>query len=204
MKVVRLGEMKLAYYSVPKVGKTAMKSVMDTLSRPDGDYRNYGDKLFSPLMRWRGRGCYRFTIVRDPVERLVSAYADRVADRDDIRRSVLSVVLARLLGLDPSPDLNTFALNLKKYALINDRIFRHVVPQLRYIGRDPGFYDAIFSIREMDKVAATLSELSGREVSIRRANASKAKVSKADLSPAALAALQDFYREDYRLYGQYF
>ena len=204
MKTVKLGDRKLAYYSVPKVGKTAMKGVLKKLSQPDGEFHNYGDKLFNPLLKFHGRGCYRFTVVRDPVARLVSAYANRVADRDDIRRSRFSVFMARLLGLDPSPDLNTFVLNLRKYALINDRIFRHVVPQIRYIGKDPCFYDAIFSIREMDKVAEHLSQLTGREIVIPRSNASIKRFTVDDLSPEALAVARAYYRKDYEIYGDYF
>ncbi len=155
-------------------------------------------------MRWRGRGFIRFTIIREPIERLISAYSDRVADRDDIRRSSVSTFLCKLLGLNPSPSLEEFALNLRKYYLINDRIYRHVLPQIRYIGKDPAFYDRIFSLREMDKVAEYLAELSGKEIEIKKRNVSVSKFSNDDLSPQAIASLRDFYKKDYEIYGKYF
>lgn len=204
MKVVIKNNIRLAFYSVPKVGKTSMKRVMDLISKPDGTYINYRDKRFSPLLKWRGRDCIRFTVIRDPIERLVSAYADRVADRDDIRRSAISVFLCKLLGLNPSPSLEEFALNLRKYCYINDRIYRHVIPQYRYIGKDPAFFDKIFSIREMDKVNAWLGELMGTHIESRHKNASVSRFSKADLSPEATEYLKAFYRKDYELYGAYF
>ena len=204
MKVVTSGKTRLAYYSVPKVGKTAMKHLMDKVSLPDGTYHNYGDKRFSPLMKWRGRDCIRFTIVRDPIKRLISAYADRVADRDDIRRSAVSTALCRMLGLNPSPSLEEFALNLQKYYLINDRIYRHVIPQVRYIGTDPDFYDRIFSIREMGEVAKYLGGLTGKHIVIPQRNASIARFTEDDLSPQALANLREFYLKDYEIYGAFF
>lgn len=204
MKVVTTKNMKLAFYSVPKVGKTTMKRRMEIVSEPDGHYHNYGDRRFSPLLRWRGRDCIRFTIIRDPIERLISAYADRVADRDDIRRSSISTFLCKLLGLNPSPGLEEFALNLKKYYLVNDRIYRHVLPQVRYIGTDPHFYDRIFALRDMDKVAEYLADKSGKEIEIKKRNASVSRFSVDDLSPEAIASLREFYKKDYQIYGNYF
>ena len=205
MKVVTYQNKKLAYYSIPKVGKTTMKRVMDRISQPDGQYQNLGDKRFSPMLRWHGRNCIRFTVVRDPIERLISAYADRVADRDDIRRSSISVLLCRLLGLNPHPTLEEFALNLHKYYLINDRIYRHVIPQIRYIGKDPSFFDRIFSIRQMDKVVEYLSGITGKEILVvKHKNASIARFTAEDLSPLAKERLRDFYRKDYEIYGKYF
>lgn len=205
MKVVTCQKKKLAYYSIPKVGKTTMKRVMDRISQPDGHYHNHGDKRFSLLLRWHGRNCTRFTIVRDPIERLISAYADRVADRDDIRRSAISVFLCKLLGLNPHPSLDEFARNLHKYYLINDRIYRHVIPQIRYIGKDPQFFDRIFSIRQMDKVLEYLSGITGKELLVvKHKNASISRFSVNDLSPEAMEKLRQFYRKDYEIYGSYF
>ena len=204
MKVLEKGNTRLAFYSVPKVGKTAIKGVMKRTAQPDGRFNNYGDHFFSPRLRWHGRNCYRFTVVRDPLERLVSAYANRIADRDDIRTAPLSVLACKLLGLNPSPGLEEFVLNLNKYFWINDRIFRHVIPQIRYIGKDPGYYNAIYSIRQMSEVAEMLSEQLGETIVIPRSNASISRFSVDDLSEEAKAIAQKFYREDYAIYGDYF
>lgn len=205
MMTVDQGNARLAYYCIPKAGKTALKSTMKHISDDGGSYHNYGDKRFSPLLRWQGRNRFRFTVVRDPVNRLVSAWSDRVGDRDDIRRSAISVMLAKPLGLNPSPDLEEFVLNLRKYALINDRIYRHVIPQTRYIGKQPDFYQAIYSIKQLNTLAAQLSGLVGKEVQIQQLNASRSsKREQPVLSAEALACAQDFYRQDYDLYGRYF
>lgn len=205
MMTVALGDMRIAYYCVPKAGKTAMKSTMKKMSEDGGVFTNFGDHPISARMRKRSEGHHRITVVRDPVERLISCWSDRVGDRDDIRRSSISTFLCKPLGLNPSPDLEEFVLNLRKYQMINDRIYRHVIPQIRYIGKEPDFFQAIYSIREMDKAQEELSVLVGKDVRIEKRNVSKSnKTVKPVLSQEALEYAREFYRQDYDLYGKFF
>ena len=155
------------------------------------------------MSRRRGKDAFRFTVIRDPVSRLVSAYNDRVGDRDDIKRSSISVILCKIMGLDPHPSLEDFALNLRKYALINDRIFRHVVPQVWYTGRDLSFYDKVYNIREMDQVFTDVSEIVNLDIPSNVRNASKSNAKKDELSPKAIAYLEDFYRKDYQTFAKH-
>lgn len=204
MMTVTLGDIRIAYYCVPKAGKTTMKNTMKKISE-GGTYVNYGDHPISPLMRRRGRDHHRITVVRDPVDRLISAWSDRVGDRDDIRRSSISTFLCKPLGLNPSPDLEEFVLNLRKYQMINDRIFRHVIPQIRYIGTEPDFFQAIYSVKDMARAQDELSELVGKDVRIEKLNVSKTnKQIKPVLSTEALEYAREYYRKDYDLYGKYF
>lgn len=204
MMTVSLGDARLAYFCVPKAGKTTMKSMMKKIS-DGGNFENYGDRQFSSRFQQLTRDHYRFTVVRDPVDRLISCWSDRVGDRDDIRRSAISTFLCKPLGLNPSPGLEEFVLNLRKYQMINDRIYRHAIPQVRYIGKEPAFYHGIFSVKEMPRAEQELSAVVGKSVVIGRLNVSKTnKKEKPVLSTEALEYAREFYRVDYDLYGRYF
>jgi hypothetical protein len=194
---------KLAYFCVPKCGKTSVKSLMAEIGRPNNAFYNYGAKQFNIIDRKRAKDCYRFTVVRDPLSRLVSAYSDRIADRDDVKRSALSTVLCKPLGLNPTPGIEEFVLNLRKYALINDRVYRHVIPQVNYVGKDDSYYDAIYKIQDIPKLADDLSEMLGLSLATRQQNSSKKKASLSDLSNEAIESAKEYYAMDYKVLGRY-
>ena len=194
---------KMAYYCVPKCGKTTVKSLLKRIREAGGAQRNYGDHIITPLARWRGRDHFRFTVIRDPMQRVLSAYGDRVADRDDIRRSGFSVLMCKLLGLNPSPGPEEFILNLKKYMMINDRIFRHVIPQVMYTGTDLSFYDAVYTVKEMDKLVDKINEMHGLDIEPAKRNAGKKKFTVDDLSPEAQDYIRQFYKKDYEVFASY-
>ncbi len=195
---------KLAYFCIPKCGKTSVKSLMAEIGRPNESYFNYGAKVFNPLDRHRAKDAYRFTVIREPISRLVSAYNDRIGDRDDVRRSGLSTTLCKPLGLNPSPDIEEFVLNLRKYALINDRVYRHVIPQVKYVGKDANYYDAIYKIQDIPRLADDLSQMLGLELSTRKNNSSKKNKTVSDLSNEAIELAKEYYSEDFNILGQYF
>ena len=197
-------DIKIAYFCVPKCGKTSVKSILTQIKKQGGELHNYGDRMITPLMRWRGKDRFRFTVIREPVERLVSAYSNRITDRQDICRSSLSVALAKSLGLNPSPCPEEFILNLRKYAYINDRVFRHVVPQIRYTGADISFYDEIYNIKDMDKLTSRLSNMFDLEIETVQRNPSSKKFTVDDLSKEALEYAREFYKRDYDVFGKYF
>ena len=203
MLTMQYRDTKIAYYCVPKCGKTTVKSIFKTLKQEGGDYHNYGYSKISPLSRRRGKDAHRFTVIRDPIARLVSAYNDRVGDRDDIARSSISVSLCHIMGLNPSPCLEEFSLNLRKYAAINDRIFRHVVPQTWYTGKDLSFFHQIYNIQDMDQVFADVSQLTEVTILPKVRNASRSNAKSNDLSNEALNYLQHFYRNDYHTFEEY-
>lgn len=197
-------EIKLAYFCIPKCGKTSVKSLMAEIGRPNDSFNNYGAKVFNPIDRYRARDSYRFTVVREPLARLVSCYSDRVADRDDIRRSSLSVALCKPLRLNPTPCLEEFVLNLRKYALINDRIYRHVIPQVRYVGTNADYYDAIYKIQDIPKLAAVLNSKLNLSLKTRQRNSSVKRFSVKDLSVEASEYAREYYRNDFDILGDYF
>lgn len=194
---------KLAYFCIPKCGKTSVKSVMSEIGKPNNSFKNYGAKQFNMIDRHHAKHAYRFTVIRDPLSRLISAYSDRVADRDDIKRSIVSRALCKPLGLNPSPTIEEFVLNLPKYAAINDRIYRHVIPQVNYVGKDNTYYDAIYKIQDIPVLVDDIGDMLSLKLDARTRNSSKKKATIDQLSTEAIEFAKEYYADDYDILGQY-
>ncbi|TGQ22434.1 sulfotransferase family 2 domain-containing protein, partial [Mesorhizobium sp. M00.F.Ca.ET.216.01.1.1] len=68
----------------------------------------------------------KFTIVRDPLERLLSAYSSRILDINVLTRSSAKAEMLEAFGLPTDPDLDTFILNVEKYSASSWEIQFHV------------------------------------------------------------------------------
>ena len=96
--VISVKEHGLAYSAVPKAGCTSVKAMLaeidPKISYPEA--KEVGGDVWHtlyPTRRWRGdvfsqyEGSFRFTVVRDPIKRLMSVYTNRVIDRKELHNS---------------------------------------------------------------------------------------------------------------------
>ena len=180
--VVTLEPHRIAYFPIPKVANTSLRSALRT-AVGDDSFHNTGNRTMSPLLRRRAAGCWKFAVIRDPLARALSGYGNRVMYHRDIERAGVSRALLGLRGLPVEPDLDTFFVHLRAYMTANDRVRRHLMLQRRYLGRDLGYFDRIYRIEEMPQLAADLSERLGTEVNIGREQTGGPKFKRADLSP---------------------
>ncbi|MEM8789827.1 MAG: sulfotransferase family 2 domain-containing protein [Pseudomonadota bacterium] len=199
---VLLDPFGIAYFPIPKVANSTIRFALEAAC-PDG-FENIGNKRMSPGLRRRTAGRWRFAVVRDPLARALSGYANRVVHERDIIRSGVSVAALRLLRRTPRPDPDTFFQNLRVYMLTNDRVRRHLMLQRRYLGTDLSFFDAIYRIDELPRLARELSARLGREVVFGHHQTGGPKLTWADLAPATRRALAAYLAPDYALLGAYF
>lgn len=195
---------KLAYYNIPKCGKTTINAILGDINTLGGTQKSYTPLFYSPLKDFQSRGALRFTVVRDPVARFISSYNNRIADRDDFQKSIVSRNLVKPLGLNPSPSLEEFALNIKTYSLLNDRVFRHVINQHRFTGTNIEKFDRIYNLSQINDLVEYMNELFGIKLEAKVLNSSSKKKSEHDLSAEALGKVQEYYAMDYKLFGDYF
>lgn len=94
---------------------------------------------FDPSSRIDRPHHFRFAIIRDPVDRLLSAFSNRVLGRVvGVEDSSLSRSLA--LGADSEIFLARFIDELEAYRGKSREITHHTDPLVHFLGDDPDFF----------------------------------------------------------------
>lgn len=141
-----------------------------------------------------------FTLVRDPVKRLISCYRNRVVDLGDLAKSEKKL---KRRGLPLKPDLNTFILNLENYREANKIIEHHSRPQQEFLGNSLSYFDHVFTLNNMDELVEMLQGYK-QDLEMRREKSGGSAFSLKDLSPEALEKAISFYDQDYELLDAYY
>lgn len=196
---IRIRGTDFVYFPVPKVGCTALKLAImrhndprkfERLKDEEGvhGWRGY----MSPPWSWEWRTYARpgsmraFCIVRDPIDRFVSGYRNRILHWRDV-------------GDERVPDINEFAFRLGDYCRGSRHIRHHFMPMVEFTGRNAAFYEHVFLLDQIGQV----SEYVGVPLSIGRAQEGGPKITRSDLCPDAIDRLRSFYADDYRVWGRH-
>lgn len=142
----------------------------------------------------------RFAIVRDPLERLISCYRNRVVDLGDLQNDVYSL---QKYKLSAEPDLNTFVLNLMNYRKASKSIEHHSRPQSAFVGGRLDYLDYIFPFEKIDSLNKLLRNYSPTLKMLKRKSGGT-KVDISELSEEALEFATWFYKKDYALLKEYY
>lgn len=202
VEVIR--SLSLAYVPIRKVGTTSIRKAFRALARETGDFEATYDRPMSAYVRFRARDCRTFVVVRDPVERFLSAYANRIHHHDDISAGAVDRSIARMLGLPRRPDIEEFCDRFQLYCLSNDKLRRHFRLQKAYLGSDLDWFDHIYRLDETDRLAADLSEWSGQPVTFERLQTGGPKLRFGDVPAGAQRRILAITAPDYRLLSGYF
>ena len=209
---VRTDGLDVTYYPIPKSGTSSVKYALMALgggpapvADPDNEVHSHiATNWVDPFVPvYDGLGG-KFTVVRDPLERLLSAYSSRILDTDVLRTRRPNIELLNSFGLPTNPDFDTFIFNIEKYCACSGEIHFHVASPRHFVGSSLFLFDHVFKFEEMDEVGAFLSSVSGRKVTMPRLQAAKARITPSDLSPAALAKAMRFCRYDYGFLVDYY
>lgn len=188
------------YYSAPKNAGTTIRYWMNQY---DGHLQDVAGQEYVSLKRiprlWRDHDLdagfqpdprpdvLRWCIVRDPVERFVSAFNDKVLRERRMRTSVSRVVdgvIAFLAGDRPR---------------LTDFMLVHFVPQTYWLGSDPAYFDHIFGVNDMAAVKQfcedSVFRMPLRDVHMR--NASHATTRRLRLSKRQRRRVEQLYEADY-------
>src|SRR5204863_9345498 len=94
---------------------------------------------------------FRFTVVRDPIERLLSAYSNRVLQHDELSEARLRYGQADA-NLTPRPGIGVFIDNLEQYRAADESIRHHTEPLTYFLGDDPTYYNRIYGMSEIGEL----------------------------------------------------
>ena len=212
---VFLWAQKLTYISVPKVACTSLKHMFFEIENGhpyepvqiNGNifhiHRFYGGYAFDDLPRARIADHSRLTLVRDPLRRLLSCYSNRVVHHKELSPEKAGPAL-RKAGLKPNPSLALFVDRLEEYAETVGPIGHHARPMVNTIGRDPGYFEAIYSLERIGEFVQRVERQVGRSLTLTHRQTSGPKIDPNELSPGQVAAIRKYYAEDYDIWGGYF
>lgn len=203
---VYLKRRKLLFVTAPKVACSSIKAALFEMDngfsfqkfRANGKFIHihhpaiYPAIPFSAIRQDEVANYTRYTMVRDPVKRLLSAYSNRVGHyRELSERHIGDSDLTR------DPDLHEFIANFDAYRAASASIRLHTDPLVRFLGEDSGYYHRIFSIHKMNE----LTEALGHEIP--RVQTGGEKIDASELTAAELDFIKSFYAKDYEIYGAY-
>lgn len=221
-----LDEHKLACVALPKVMTTTMGRAFYRLAEGRAfDPASHGGRIVHRYWKEKARArgwviepapfdrleSYRvFTVLRDPLERLLSAYRHRVVQNDEIalefgRRADLPRFRDRIPGVEPRPDLELFVMQLPLYRELSSSVMNHTAPYRRVLGDDLSRFDRVFRIEEQREIGAWLKERVGERVPLPVSQQSvPGGQGLDDLGPQARKALAAALEDDYRLVADHY
>ncbi|MEM1430202.1 MAG: sulfotransferase family 2 domain-containing protein [Pseudomonadota bacterium] len=213
--VVVLKEQGLAYFIVPKSAGTSICHALHaaiTGERFDGDVQDihtyYPTYPVGPEDFATCRPLWKFAVLRDPVKRLLSAYQNRVIDHGDLDEAFGVSLRTRFgawrRGLSLRPGASAFFERHDAYARYSRLVRQHTLPIHRYIGSDLSYFDALYTMADLPKLAADLSARLGQEIAFERFNEGGRPPAFQDLSPAAQRKVRELTVGDYDLLSRYF
>ncbi|WP_299837734.1 sulfotransferase family 2 domain-containing protein [uncultured Jannaschia sp.] len=212
---MHLFDQKITYVSVPKCACTTLKHFMFTVQN-GFQFRNFtvGAKdytvhvlsrsvPFEDLAHDRIADHHKFVLVRAPVSRVKSCYESKVLG-GAMRRQKDAKRRLKKKGLPPNPSFAEFVERLSEYQDASPVIRNHSMPLSHFLGVDPGWFDRIYRMSEIDQLAADIRDRTGSDAELVHRNRTTKKIDPSELTPNLVAKIDDMFREDHELYDRWF
>ncbi len=213
--VAALDKYRLAYFPVPKIASTSMKHALGMIAAGvefDDSFNKVHNRWPTGPLKpadfepYRGYTC--FTIVRDPIERIISYHYNRLRD---IRRKQSNWakygakhLSYRLRGLPLKPSLEEFVLHFEGYLQVERNTWPHTCSMSEYIGHDIGYFDLVAKMDNLGPVVDLIQRKTGHTIDVPVRNRNKDQPAGFEsLSGEAQRRLIDMTGDDYRLLGDF-
>nr|WP_225612184.1 sulfotransferase family 2 domain-containing protein [Paracoccus sp. PAR01] len=145
----------------------------------------------------------RIILVRDPLQRLLSAYSNRVVHHHERSPGKAQKQLTEH-DLAPNPSLQEFIAKLPQYARAVETINHHMRSLVDYAGGGAGYYSRIYRMLAIGDMVSDISAVVGRLLTLARLQTGGPKIGIDALGSQDINTLLDFDAEDYRVFGGYF
>ena len=204
----------IAYFPVPKIACTSVKQMFYFLENgcyfkeyhdENGIYRHIHDKRFggnltTPFEEQRDlETATRVALVRDPLDRFASAYANRVLIHKELSPKAREGTKAAALNLKPDPNFAEFVNNLEGYRYVSNTIRHHTDPMSYFLGPDLGYYHKLYRMDEIAKLRDDIKQLSGIDCGLPHEQRSAVRFTPPDRSAPLWKKIAQFYSGDYAL-----
>ncbi len=217
MRTLENRPFKIAYFPVPKVASTSMKhafyqlehgKAFDEADRP-GHPANIHESFFSTRTFYkidhaRYADYTRIAIIRDPAQRILSAYRHRVAGMGELGEGRIDMDLARALGVRADPTREEFLCNLEAYRILSKSIRHHTDPFTKYLGHDLSYFTDVVKLHRLGRLAAQISALTGQRFELGHHQKGRDTPPGMRMRPKMRSALLSYCAGDYALMKGYF
>ncbi|WP_170962460.1 sulfotransferase family 2 domain-containing protein [Vibrio sp. F13] len=196
---------ELSYFPVPKAAcssiKTALYEQKESMSYDKERYNgihvhDYWSSKMIPL----GSTEKTVIVVRDPIERFLSAYASRVNDHHELNYNSIKRTCPWLETMLPNfnPNLSQFIRHFEHYLLV-PTIEHHCQPLSWLIDHNLEQFSEIIPLEKIDRAQILIQDATSSNITIPKAHVGKSKVSLGMLTEEQLNKLLKFYADDYVL-----
>ena len=156
--------LRLNYVPTPKVGCTSMKALFFQHEFPGAPMPDNIHKVYPTLRRkglartLRDPSFQTVGVFRDPEERFLSGFKDRVLRHKEV---------VGLSGKDPLNNLQVFLDRFQDIKAAVPAIQHHFAPQTKFLGIDPMFYDVLVPLDLLSQfMSVTIGAATANETSI--------------------------------------
>ncbi|MGQ3489542.1 sulfotransferase family 2 domain-containing protein [Roseovarius pacificus] len=218
--------LKAVYFDITKVGSSSLKETLWELDH-GAPFKGRGVRRVVNNLRWRlaaaklmqprniheqegyrtqifslskvPEGYITFTLVRDPVARMKSAWKDKI-HRNQFRWRAEEMDIENE-GLPLDPTFGEFIDHFHEYRAVSRPVRVHTTPYSWHLGEDIGFFDWAFRLEALDEMHSRLSERLGQPFPIHHANKSGLSQRDDKLTRRQIDTLLQITQADYRLLG---
>lgn len=211
MKEIIFSGGKFGYKNLPKIASTSIKAAIYQMETGEVFCREKEGMDVHTYMRKNKTGdistCEkRFVVVRDPVERFLSAYKNRVRFHGELSEPFIRKKFPSYYWDVPyfAPGLGQFIDHFEDYFPIKP-IFHHCRPIVDFFGNQTlNQFTHVYKLDELSRFEGDLSELTGKEVVFEHKQTGGKKYFVRDLTKAQIRKLVKFYEADYELLSDFY
>ena len=210
---VHLYDHKFSYVSVPKCACSSLKHFFFEVENgfKFQNYKANGRSFtihgtiyktpkFGPAVQAAIEGHDVVTVIRDPIQRFLSCFSDRVVARRELSQDRLRHEGAPD-DLPGDPDLEGLVARLSDYRKFSTSFRLHSHTLSFFLGTDPGIYSRIYLVARLDEFHRDMRARFGNVPELPMRNPSQSKVDARDLPTKVLNKLKRVYEQDYDLFG---
>ena len=135
---------------------------------------------------------FRFCIVRDPVDRLISCYNEKLRPQKIKQYTSKGHDIAGQIE-----NFDAFVENLEQLTKQIKTLYWHTLPQSYFLGNDASVFTNVYAIHQFKELQKKLSQYVGKDLPDYHKNKSKNRgLERSKVSPATKAAIENLYEED--------
>lgn len=210
--MITVKRFKLAYWPIPKNACTSMKEALYLLDTGRTFEQDYQPQEFhihhiypassdgGMYPKWVNDQYFKFIIVRDPLERFVSAFSNRIVYHGDLMKLKMDEGLRKAC----EQDINEFAKRFGFFLRKSNSVLHHFQPQDRYVRNVIKHADMVADIKKIDQLVACVKKQAPEfSMAHRQTGNAKESGSNIKLSGWNEFKLRKYYCKDYLMLRPY-